>query len=132
MLRTFLARNERVARRCGLTPQRFVLLLMIKAANESGEDLSFGDVASRLDLSRSGVTELVRRAEHVGLVRRRSSPVDRRVVYLETTPEGDARLVCALEAPDARRALTDVLQALRRLYPNNERAFETSGDGDAT
>jgi DNA-binding MarR family transcriptional regulator len=91
-LRRFLRRSERVARMSGLTPQRYLLLLMIKGAAGGTQQTTVTELADRLQLAQSTVTELVRRAEEVGLVSREQSQSDARVAHLRLTPEGDRRL----------------------------------------
>src|SRR6202171_675416 len=92
-LRRFLRRSERVARQYGLTPQRYLLLLMIKGAADGSEQSTVTELADRLQLAQSTVTELVRRAEEIGLVAREQSQDDARVAHLRLTPEGDRRLM---------------------------------------
>lgn len=91
-LRQFLRRSERVARKSGLTPQRHLLLLMIKGAADGSEQSTVTELAERLQLAQSTVTELVRRAEEAGLVTRAQSQTDARVAHLRLTPEGERRL----------------------------------------
>ena len=91
-LRRFLRRSERIARSSGLTPQRYLLLLMIKGAPDGSEQSTVTELAERLQLAQSTVTELVRRAEEVGLVARETSSVDGRVAHLRLTEEGERRL----------------------------------------
>jgi DNA-binding MarR family transcriptional regulator len=91
-LRRFLRRSERIARASGLTPQRYLLLLMIKGAPDGSEQSTVTELADRLQLAQSTVTELVRRAEEVGLVERETSSVDGRVAHLRLTEEGERRL----------------------------------------
>lgn len=122
-LRAFLRRSEVVARRSGLTPQRFLLLLMIKGASDRSERASIGDLIERLQLAQSSVTELVTRAEKVGLVEKQQSGPDRRVVSVRITEEGERRLTACFTALDPeRRRLFEVLarvteQARSRLDP---------------
>jgi DNA-binding MarR family transcriptional regulator len=92
-LRRFLRRSERIARQSGLTPQRYLLLLMIKGAAGGTEQTTVTELADRLQLAQSTVTELVRRAEEVGLVTREQSQDDARVAHLRLTEEGDRRLM---------------------------------------
>jgi DNA-binding MarR family transcriptional regulator len=92
----FLRETERVSRRWGLTPQRYLLLLAIKGAPDGSERLSFTEVAQRLQLSRNSVTELVARAEEAGLVEREQRSQDLRVVHLRVTAEGERRLLGVL------------------------------------
>ena len=91
-LRQFLRRTERVAARNGLTPQRYMLLLMIKGSPDGSQRSTVTELAGRLQLARHTVTELVARAVRSGLIRRQASPSDRRVTYLRLTRKGDTLL----------------------------------------
>lgn len=103
-LRRFLRRSERVARQSGLTPQRYLLLLMIKGAADGTEQSTVTRLADRLQLAQSTVTELVRRAEETGLVVRKQSQDDARVTHLRLTPEGERRLMQSFTELSAERA----------------------------
>jgi DNA-binding MarR family transcriptional regulator len=94
-LRHFLRRSERIARQSGLTPQRHLLLLMIKGAPNGSEQSTVTELSERLQLAQSTVTELVRRAEEAGLVSREQSQTDARVAHLRLTSEGERRLMLA-------------------------------------
>jgi DNA-binding MarR family transcriptional regulator len=102
-LRRFLRRSERVARASGLTPQRYLLLLMIKGAPDGSEQSTVTELAERLQLAQSTVTELVSRAEEVGLVEREQSPADGRVAHLRLTEEGERRLARSFATMAAER-----------------------------
>ena len=93
-LRRFLRRSERVARACGLTPQRYLLLLMIKGAPGGSEQSTVTELADRLQLAQSTVTELVSRA---------TSPADGRVAHLRLTEEGERRLAKSFASLAAER-----------------------------
>ena len=108
-LRRFLRRSEALAAEVGLTPQRYDLLLQLKAA--PGGQSTVTELGKRLHLRQTAVTELVKRAEEAGLVRRRRSESDRRVFLLELTEDGDRRV-------------TRVFSALRRDRAAFARAFE--------
>jgi DNA-binding MarR family transcriptional regulator len=97
-LRRFLRQSERVARSSGLTPQRYLLLLMIKGASDGSEQSTVTELAERLQLAQSTVTELVSRAEEAGLVSREQSQTDARVAHLRLTDEGERRLENAFTA----------------------------------
>jgi len=92
-LRHFLRRSEKVARKSGLTPQRYTLLMMIKGAPDGGEQSTVTELSERMQLAQSTVTELVRRAEGAGLVEREQSQRDARVAHLRLTAEGERRLM---------------------------------------
>ncbi len=109
-LRRFDRRSEEVARRHGLTPRQYLLLLMIKGADDGSEQSTVSDLVRRLQLTQSTVTELVQRAEEAGLIRRRPSPDDGRVVHLRLSIEGDQRLRGAwVELGHERSALLDAI-----------------------
>ncbi|HLY93696.1 MAG TPA: MarR family transcriptional regulator [Gaiellaceae bacterium] len=91
-LRRFLHQSEKISRACGITPQRYLLLLMIKGARDRSERSTVTELAERLQLAQSTVTELVMRAEEIGLIARGSSPTDARVAHLRLTAEGERRL----------------------------------------
>jgi len=113
-VRAFLQRGEQAARRAGLTPQRQLLLLMIKGAPDGRETATVTELAERLRLAQSTVTELVARAEAVGLLERGGSERDGRVVHLRLTAEGERRLAATVaELRADREALVDMLAAPR-------------------
>jgi len=103
-LRHFLRRSEKVARRSGLTPQRYTLLMMIKGAPGGAEQSTVTELAERLQLAQSTVTELVRRAETAGLIEREQSQRDARVAHLRLTTEGERRLMLSFTALETERA----------------------------
>ena len=103
-LRRFLRRTERTARASGLTPQRYLLLLMIKGAPDGSEQSTVTELAERLQLAQSTVTELVSRAEEVGLIEREASSADGRVAHLRLTEEGERRLTRSFANLAAERA----------------------------
>jgi DNA-binding MarR family transcriptional regulator len=112
-LRRFLRHSEQIARKSGLTPQRYLLLLMIKGAPDRSERSTVTELAERLQLAQSSVTELVRRAEEVGLLTREQSRADGRVVHLHLTPEGERRLAGSFTSHATER--DELLEAFRHL-----------------
>jgi DNA-binding MarR family transcriptional regulator len=120
----FLERTEAGARRSGLTPQRYLLLLMVKGAPGGTQRISTGDLAARLRISPNTASELASRAEKAGLVFRERSERDQRVVEVRLTEEGERRLANAILVTDEdRRALA---QAFRRLARSFDEATEAS------
>jgi DNA-binding MarR family transcriptional regulator len=103
-LRQFQRRSERVARQYGLTPQRHLLLMMIKGARSGSEQSTVTELSERLQLAQSTVTELVHRAEEAGLVEREQSQRDARVAHLRLTPEGERRLMLSFTHLATERA----------------------------
>jgi DNA-binding MarR family transcriptional regulator len=102
-LRAFLRKAERNARKSGLTPQRYLLLLMIKGAADGSEKSTVTELAERLQLAQSTVTELVHRAEETGLIEREQSDSDGRVTHLRLSKEGDRRLMQAFRSNEQER-----------------------------
>ena len=112
-LRRFMRISERNARAAGLTPQRYLLLLMIKGAPDGSERSTVTELADLLQLQQSTVTELVGRAESAGLVRRSPSANDGRVVHLSVTQEGDRVLAVVVAQLGAeRRRLAQLIAQL--------------------
>jgi len=103
-LRVFMRQSEMLARSSGLTPQRHMLLLMIKGAPDGSERSTVTELSERLQLAQSTVTELVRRAEDAGLIEREPSESDGRVAYLRLTAEGERRLERVAEKLTVERA----------------------------
>jgi DNA-binding MarR family transcriptional regulator len=103
-LRSFLADSDRVARRSGLTPQRHLLLLMIKGAPNGSERTTITELVDRLQLAQNTVTELVQRAEKLGLIERERSENDARVAHLRLSAEGERRLADSFTNHDVARA----------------------------
>jgi DNA-binding MarR family transcriptional regulator len=113
-LRRFLRTSERNARSAGLTPQRYLLLLMIKGAADRSEQSTVTQLAERLQLAQSTVTELVRRAEETGLVERERSSSDGRIANLRLTADGERRLAQSFTSNETER------QALRAAFAHLE------------
>ena len=114
-LRAFLRESELSARAGGLTPQRYLLLLMIKGAPDGSERATVTDLADRLGLAQSTVTELVSRAEEIDLLERLRSDEDGRVAYLQLTKAGERRLAAAFTRLDDERArLRDAFRELEQ------------------
>ena len=102
-LRVFLRKSEQNARKSGLTPQRYLLLLMIEGAPDGSGQSTVTELAERLQLAQSTVTELVRRAEETGLLERAQSASDGSVAYIRLTPEGTRRLLQAFTTNEQER-----------------------------
>ena len=116
-LRRFLRTTERNARSAGLTPQRYLLLLMIKGAADGSERSTVTELAERLQLAQSTVTELVSRAEENGLIERERSASDGRIAYLRLSREGERRLALSFTSNEAER------EALRQAFGHLEGAL---------
>ena len=65
-LRRFDRQSDRIARASGLTPRRYLILLLIKGAADRSERSTVTELAEGMSLAQSTVTELVGRAEEAG------------------------------------------------------------------
>src|SRR5690606_32177783 len=90
-LRRFLRYSEDIARRHGLTPLQYQLLLQIKGHSDKAP-ITVGELAERLQAKHHGAVALVTRCEAAGLVERRSSAHDRRAVEVALTHIGERKL----------------------------------------
>jgi len=100
---------------------------LTRLSRSPGQRLRMSDLAAQTELSTSGVTRLVDRLERDGLVRRESSPGDRRTTYAALTSEGAKRMasvlpgyvavidrwVTGLLAPEQLAAFETALRAIR-------------------
>ena len=120
-LRKFFRASERVAREEGLTPSRFMLLLMIKTTAAGRSTVT--ELAERMQLTQSTVTELVTRAEAAGLVRADAVGAGRaRVLAASSTPVGNERWharsrATARERNRLLRSMHPAASACTRLKP---------------
>ena len=114
-LRRFERKTDTAAGECGLTPRRYLLLLLI-AARPPDDPATVSTLTEDLAMAQSTVTDLVARAVDSGLLERRPATADGRVSHLCLTPEGDRRLACAVEnLRTERAALRRTLVELSRL-----------------
>ncbi len=90
-LRQFLHWSEEQARAAGLSPAEHQLLLAIRG-HPRREAPTVGDVAQSLLLHHHSAVQLIDRAEQHGLVHRKPDTRDRRVVRLQLSARGRARL----------------------------------------
>jgi DNA-binding MarR family transcriptional regulator len=98
--RRFLQRTDAAAANAGLTSQRYDLLLQIASVGA----VRVTDLCERLQLRQTAVTELVKRAEEAGLLKREPSSEDARSWVLRLTAEGERRLMRAFDALREDRA----------------------------
>jgi DNA-binding MarR family transcriptional regulator len=89
-LRRFLRSSENAARREGVSPSQYQLMLFVRGFAKGAP--SIGDLAERLQLRHQSAVGLIDRCELAGLVRRASDPLDRRRVRITLTARGAAIL----------------------------------------
>lgn len=91
---------ERLFKSAGLSEPQYNVLRILRGAGADGVGLPCLEIASRMITRVPDITRLVDRLEAAGLVERRRTSEDRRVVMVNITPKGldviaplDARLV---------------------------------------
>lgn len=68
-----------------LTQTEFRLIREIVMEREAGNKIISSELARRLNITRSAVSQLVTKLEKRGIVKRTSSPTDRKIFYVELT-----------------------------------------------
>lgn len=114
-LRRFLTFSEAATREAGVTPGQYQALLAIKA-HPAGA-IMIRELADQLLLQHHGAVQLVDRLARAGLVARRHSTTDRRIVLVVLTARGSA-LLERLALAHAKELLVQeplLAESLRRL-----------------
>ncbi|HEY0416071.1 MAG TPA: MarR family transcriptional regulator [Gaiellaceae bacterium] len=91
-LLAFQRRTEEVTSRCGLTPERYLLLLLIHVGEVRGERVNVSSLRAPLRLAQSSVSRLVDGAVRAGLATRTADTTDARRHFLSLTATGRGRL----------------------------------------
>lgn len=102
-LRAFDNATKEAAHASGLTPERYLLLLMVKGAPDGREQATVSDLAERLRVAPHTVTGATSRAEQAGLLVRERCDRDRRRTWIRLTSEGERRLAHAVGTVQAQR-----------------------------
>lgn len=88
-LRCFLRFSEELTHKYGVTNLQYLLLLHVRGYK--GRDwATIGELAERLQSHHNGVVSLASRCEKLGLVYRQRGIVDKRLVEVHLTAEGNA------------------------------------------
>lgn len=117
-IRVFLNGSEEAARKAGLEPQQYALMLALRGLPLNVEP-SIREMAERMQLRHHSVVELVDRLERRQFLRRERSRNDRRQVILHLTSRGE-RILTRLakqrisELRTAAPALVDSLTTVIR------------------
>jgi DNA-binding MarR family transcriptional regulator len=96
-LRSFLSYSEGQARGNNITPQQYLLLLVVRG-HRSQPSVNIGEIAEALQVRHHSASLLVDRCVKRGLVQRREDPSDRRRALVSLTDEGQAILDRIIEA----------------------------------
>lgn len=86
-LRRFLNFSEAAAKAEGLTPLQYLLLLHVRGF-PGREWATVGELAEKMQMKPHGTVALITRSEDLGLVERKRSTRDRRVVEIHVTSKG--------------------------------------------
>ena len=113
-LRSFLAFSEARAGAVGLSPRQHQALLAIRGA--APEQATIGRIAERLILKPHTASELVKRLEALGLIKRLSAAKDRRKTLLVLTEHADGLLgqLSAIHRDEIRRLKPLLIELLDR------------------
>jgi DNA-binding MarR family transcriptional regulator len=123
-LRSFLRFSEDAAREAGITVLHYQLMLHTQGFPDR-EWATVGEIAERLQAAPHGVVALVSRCEAAGLVKRKTSSVDRRQVEVHLLPKG-RRILKKLAAAHADE-LTQLAEAVR--LASSARAADSNQGG---
>ena len=108
----FQRRMEEIAARHALTPERYLLLLLVRSDALLGTQSSVSSLCGPLQMTQSSVSRLVAGAVRAGLLDREPNPLDHRGAFLCLTESGRKRLDGAFDelGPERDR----LAEALRR------------------
>ena len=129
-IRLFLSEGDTAARREGLEPQQYLLLLAVRGLPE-GTKATIQVLAERLMLKHNSTVELIDRLEMHGYVRRSHSREDRRCVLVKLLPRGKQLVerVARERLTELRaggEALSDALDTLLRRKSNSRRVNKSA------
>jgi DNA-binding MarR family transcriptional regulator len=124
-IRLFLSEGDAAARRAGLEPQQYLLLLAVRGLPE-GAKATIQVLAQRLMLKHNSTVELIDRLEMHGYLRRSQSRQDRRCILVKLLPRGKQLVerVARERLTELRgggEALSDALDTLLGRKPNSQR-----------
>jgi DNA-binding MarR family transcriptional regulator len=129
-IRIYLNGSEEAARKAGLEPQQYLLLLALRGL-PPGREASIRELAERMQLRHHSVVEHVNRLERRLLLRRERSRSDRRQVILYLTPRGEKILTrlakqrvaeLRMSGPALVRALTELIRLTQGTTPRRGRS----------
>jgi len=88
----FLRFSEELTLRFGVTNLQYLLLLHVKGY-QGREWATVDELAERLQSHHNAVVSLASRCEKLGLINRQRGTVDKRVVEIHLTPEGNKLVI---------------------------------------
>jgi DNA-binding MarR family transcriptional regulator len=126
-VRLFLQEGDAAARRVGLEPQQYLLMLAIRGLPE-GTEATVQTLANRLMLKHNSTVELIDRLEAHGYVRRNHNQDDRRQVRVELLPRGKKLVekVARQRLTELRTEGAELLNALNALMGRKPKSSDKS------
>jgi DNA-binding MarR family transcriptional regulator len=129
-IRLFLCEGDAAARRLGLEPQQYSLLLAVRGLPD-GSEATIQALAERLILKHNSTVELIDRLEIRGYLYRSRSLDDRRYALVKLLPRGNKLLerVARQRLPELRAggaALVNALDAVLGRKPKSRRANKSA------
>jgi DNA-binding MarR family transcriptional regulator len=128
-LHEYLRRADKNARDRGLTPQHYLLLLVLRGHRKYPR-VTIGDIADALQLTQPSTSLLVDRCVKLRHLLRQRDPADRRRVLVGLSPSGQTLLDDIMEAN--RRDLGRLNSAFIAPSFHVARVLSTEGDALAT
>jgi DNA-binding MarR family transcriptional regulator len=112
-IRHFLSESDNAARRVGLEPQQYLLLLAVRGL-PPGAEPTIRVLAERLGLKHNSTVELINRLEARGYVQRKRYVRDRRHVFVILRPSGQKLLekVARKRISEVRADGADLVEAM--------------------
>jgi DNA-binding MarR family transcriptional regulator len=122
-IRIFFHFSEHAARRAGLEPRQYQLMLAIKGL-PPGIRPRIGALAERLQIQHHSTVELVNRLAAGGYVKRERASRDRREVLLSLTPKGEKvlRELALVHQAELSSLGANLLTAIKRIMKSNKHA----------
>jgi DNA-binding MarR family transcriptional regulator len=121
-IRLFLCEGDAAARRAGIEPQQYLLLLALRGLPE-GMEATVQTLSERLMLKHNSTVELIDRLEKRGYVRRSRSRDDHRAVLMSLLPRGEKLLerVVRQRITELRSGGIELVNAIDALLERNSR-----------
>ncbi|QEE19747.1 MarR family transcriptional regulator [Youhaiella tibetensis] len=98
ILRATESNSKQLMRETGLTPSQLIFMQIL----EGGQEVTAGQVASRMGITQATTTALLQKLESAGMIQRRRGERDRRQVFLSLTESGKKALAIAPDGVHAR------------------------------
>ncbi len=125
-IRKFIQDGDATARKAGLEPQQYLLLLALRGL-PVGSEASIRTLAERLSLQHHSAVELVDRMEQHGYVKRNRSRKDRRQVLVSLESRGERLLqkVAQIRLVELRTNGQELVEAISALIESPSTAPRT-------